>query len=111
MSLIAAISLWIMLGSSSFSVFSGSKNGYPTGYPLALSAGALNIYLKSNQRSSDYFSRLYLIVFKPNGLLYVCSFQSDEVKAKQLFCLIRYRIDRLDGAFKPSEGTITGHIA
>src|SRR5207302_2128589 len=54
--------------------------------------------------------RLYLIVFKPNGLLYLCSFQSDEVKAKRLFCLISYRIDRLDGAFEPSEGTITGHI-
>jgi len=105
-----AQALFVIVGSSSFSVFSGSKNGYPTGYPLALSSGALNIYLKSNQRSSDYFSRLHLIVFKPNGLLYVYSFQSDEVKAKQLFCLIRYRIDRLDGAFKPSEGTITGYI-
>jgi hypothetical protein len=50
------------------------------------------------------------MVFKPNGLLYVCSFQSDEVKAKRLFCLIGYRIDRLDGAFKPSEGAITGHV-
>jgi hypothetical protein len=88
----------------------GSKKGYPTGYPLALTCGALNIYLKLDQRRSDYFSHLYLIVFKPNGLLYVCSFQSDEVKAKRLFCLIRYRIDHLDGAFKPSEGTITGHI-
>jgi hypothetical protein len=92
------------------SVSSGSKNGYPTGYPLALSSGALNIYLKHNQRRSDYFSHLYLIVFKPNGLLYVYSFQSDEVKAKRLFCLISYRIDRLDGAFKPSERAITGHI-
>src|SRR5258708_37860132 len=77
---------------------------------VALSSGALNIYLEHNQRRSDYFSHLYLIVFKPNGLLYVRSFQSDEVKAKRLFCLISYRIEHLDGAFKPSEGAITGHI-
>ncbi len=78
--------------------------------PTCTFSGALNIYLNHNQRRSDYFSHLYLIVFKPNGLLYVRSFQSDEVKAKRLFCLISYRIDHLDGAFKPSEGAITGHI-
>jgi len=50
-------------------VFTGRKNGYPTGYPLALPSGALNRYLQINQRRSDYFNRLYLIVFKPNGLL------------------------------------------
>src|SRR5215469_1882515 len=65
---------------------------------------------KAHQRRSDDFSHFYLTVFKPNGLLYVCSFQSDKVKAKQLFCLIRNRIDHLDGAFKPSERAITGHI-
>ena len=43
-------------------VFSSRKNGYPTGYPLALPTGALNRYLQINQRRSDYFNRLYLIV-------------------------------------------------
>ena len=90
--------------------FRAAKMGIQLGYPLALSCGALNSYLQLNQRRSDDFSHLYLMVFKPNGLLYVCSFQSDEVKAKQLFCLIRYRIDHLYSAFKPSEGTITGHL-
>jgi hypothetical protein len=65
---------------------------------------------RGRQRGSDFFGRLYLIVFKPNGLLYVGPFQIDEVKAKRLFCIINYRTDYLDGAFQPSEGTITGYI-
>src|SRR5438132_1634577 len=80
------------------------------GYPHAPSSGALNVYFKITQRRRDCFSRLYLILFKPNGLLYVYTFQIDEVKAKRLFCFISYCIDRLDVAFDPSERTITGHI-
>src|SRR6266700_6215139 len=92
------------------SCVSGRKNGYPTGYPPAPSCGVLLVSLKINYRRSEYFSRHYLIVFKPNRLWYVCTFQIDEVKAKQLVCPIIYRTDRLDGAFQSSEGTITGHI-
>jgi hypothetical protein len=35
-----------------------------------------------HQRRSDGFSRLDFFVFKPNRLLYLCSFQIDQVKAK-----------------------------
>jgi hypothetical protein len=70
----------------------------------------LFVYLKLHLRRSGDLSRLYLMVFKPNRLWGVCSFQIDEVKAKRLFCPINDRTDYLDGALEPSEGTITGHI-
>src|SRR6266566_9474399 len=98
-----------MLGGALTRVFRTEK-WVSNWYPHAPSSGVLIVSFKINQRRSDYFSRHYLIVFKPYRLLYVCYFQIDEVKAKRLFCPINYRTDRLDGAFKPSERTITGHI-
>src|SRR6266566_4536634 len=92
-------------------VFRAEKMGIQRDTRMHLPAACYSFPSRSiNHRRSEYFSRHYLMVFKPNRLVDVCSFQIDEVKAKRLFCPISYCTDRLDGAFQPSEGTITGHI-
>jgi len=83
-----------------------TKNGYPTGYPLALYARELPIYLKSNKRRSNY---LYLIVFKPDRLLHLYSFQIYEVKAKRL---LKFSSNSINSAYCSSESSkraVTGY--
>jgi hypothetical protein len=61
---------------------------------------------RSNGRGSN---ELYLMVFKPNRLLNICSFQSDQVETKRLIKISRNTIDLEDRSPKPPKGTITGH--
>jgi hypothetical protein len=83
-----------------------TKSGYPIGYPLALRAGVLPIYLMSNQRRSNY---LYLVVFKPDWLLHLNSFQIYEVKAKRLFNFSSNSINSAYCSSESPEWAVTGY--
>jgi hypothetical protein len=83
-----------------------AKNGYPTGYPFAHDAGELLIYLKRNERGGN---NLYLIVFKPDRLLHLYSFQSNEVKTKRLFKFSSNSIDSEYCSSESPERAVTGY--
>jgi hypothetical protein len=54
-------------------------------------------------------NKLYLSVFKPDRLLYLHSFESDQVKTKWLIKIKSNPMDCTDGPSESSEGTIIGH--
>lgn len=52
---------------------------------------------------------LYLIVFKPDRLMNMRSFQGDQVETKRFIKIISNAIDPEHCASQPPKGTVTGH--